>query len=174
MSVTIAHYQKANIFLRTLAFVTFLILLNALTLYLPGGESVRHFLARRPLLFPIFISAWIGGLFVLWFAAVIIKRIVFESGRAIWIETGTLIYLHRWNFSVACRDIAEISSGTSERSGRPCIFLRSRDGARKVLLTGLLMEPDDVIIARIKENIPTANIANMVKSREQMTLREQM
>lgn len=142
----IAHYRKGYVLLRMLAFVLFLILLYAFTL----SEQI---LTRKPLLAPLAIFFWVGGLVCFWFAFTVLKRVVFENGRAVWVENGTLVFLHRWALSARCREIDAISSGRYGRFDRLDIFLQMKDGTQKIIPAESMTEPSDLIIARIKEAI---------------------
>lgn len=53
------------------------------------------------MLLPIFIVGWVLGAFSLYAMLIVIVRIIFEQGKALWIKDGKIIFLHRWNFSVA-------------------------------------------------------------------------
>ena len=82
---------------------------------------------------------------------VIMKRVLFENCKALWMDKGKIIFLHKWNFSAASKDIMSITVGTYGRFNRTGIFLLTRDGTKKIVPIGSLEEPDSVVIARLKE-----------------------
>jgi hypothetical protein len=153
--VMIAHYRRVSVLSRTIAGVFVIAILYAVSLY-SVREAGTVFFARRPLLLPIFICGWSLGLFLFYIMAIVTKRVLFENGKALWMEGGQVIFLHKWNFAVACRDIVNVTIGTYGRFSRTGIFLWMRDGTKKVVPTGSLAEPQGVIISRLKECIPAA------------------
>src|SRR5262249_51130242 len=108
--------------------------------------------AQRPLLRGFAWTFWLGAPYVFLFAATVLKRIVFDHGKALWIDDGMVIYLHRWNLSAPCRDIVDIGR-TKEGQRLAEVILRTHHGAKRIP-TSLLTEQPDLIIARLKAEMP--------------------
>ena len=68
-----------------------------------------------------------------------------------WIEKGNIIYVSKFNFSVAQSDVSRIDDGFSERTGNPCVFIHTKDGDRKIIPTVLLTEESEDIAARLRQ-----------------------
>jgi hypothetical protein len=150
--IVIAHYKKIDALWRSLSCMLLVILLSAISYSVPYKIGFTSFLSR-PLLLPLFVSGWLFGLFLIWILIVLLKRVLFDAGRALWIENGKIIFLHKWNISVACSEVAQIKTGIYGRFHRAGIFLNLRNGTRKVIPTGSLKESEDLIVARLKENL---------------------
>jgi hypothetical protein len=104
---------------------------------------------------------WILALAISWISAIVAafagttlaNQLLFNRGAALWIESGNLIFLHRWILSARCRDILEIASGTTGQTRHKAILLRMRDGSTKAIPTGALKEPRDVVLLRLTNEL---------------------
>jgi hypothetical protein len=159
MRIVIARGGKGY-FLRIIAFFVAL-LIGSFVIFLHGVRENSD--GAAAMVVPISIASL--------HLMLLVKRVVMDDCRGVWIENGSLIVFHKWYFSVSCSKIADVWSGTSEVSGRPAINLRLRDGKKKWILTWGLVEEDGVVIARLKEAIPSIN-TNI--AREPLSLRDQM
>jgi hypothetical protein len=155
----IAHYKSGRMIFVSVVIIVFFtvgIFVVGYGISLEGG--VIALAENRPMLamayFIIVISA---GVFY-WLAALILARIVFEDARAIWIENGTLVALHKINFTALCKDVRNIQKSTYRVSGKyaekPCIAVTMRDGTVKNIATDPVIESPDVIIQKMKLLIP--------------------
>jgi hypothetical protein len=134
-----------------LILLTVIFSIYAFTLWALWGTSARTELGQRPFLMTMVVLAWIALSVGVWFALVIMTRILFEKGRAVWIENDILIYAHQWNLAAACKNITDVVSGKSGRSNRLCVFLQMQGGTTKTIPTTLLVEPADAVASRIRE-----------------------
>lgn len=157
MRVTIAHYRKVTVLIKSLGLGVFLILLYIFS-FLPAKGDGNFFesIMKHKMMLPVGILGWVGGLVGFWIISLMLKSILFQRGSVLWIENGKLVFLNRWNFSIPCGDIVEMKRDTSGLTERSRIVFLLRDGAEKSLLTGSLIEPPDVILARLGECIPSA------------------
>ena len=105
--------------------------------------------ATRPLAIPMIGTSIFSGIITVAVMVTALKRLIFQHGRALWIENGRVVFLHKWNISAVCADIADISTGTYGRYDAPGILLRMRDGTDTVIPTRWLAEPPAVIIDRL-------------------------
>jgi hypothetical protein len=145
----IAHFRKGDVLLQATIVAFLAIGCIATTLYFPGGRSWVY-IAERPMLFPGTLFIWSGGSLMLTLAAVAFYRVFFDRAVALWLVDGKLVYLGKWLFSVRCRDIEGIIRDTLPRSGRDCIAILVRDGGKKALPIGSLVETRDVILGRLR------------------------
>jgi hypothetical protein len=76
--------------------------------------------------------------------------VLFQGGKAVWIEGGNIYYVSKFNFTVALSDISEVRDGISERTGNACVFIRTRGGEQKLIPTTLLVEESDVIADKLR------------------------
>ena len=152
MVLTIAHYRISDALTRVAVLVSPILLLYILSVY-EFREHGWSYVTDRPLLLPIFVIAHVGGLLVLLMTGVVIKRIAFENGRAVWIENGTVIFLHEWNIAARCHDIVNVFGGTSGRFNQRSIILQLSNGTTKAIPVSSLIEPEHEIIARLKSAI---------------------
>jgi hypothetical protein len=144
----IAHYRKGKAAGQALAIAALMGVCYVVTLYYPHGSIVDGLKARHALLsFAIFF--WIVGAFALFFCFTVLRLVLFCRARALWVEGAAFVYLSRIFFSVRCEDVVEVASGVFERSGKPCIHFRMRNGSRKAVPTLPLAEPAAVIVDRL-------------------------
>ena len=154
--ILIASYKRANVLVRMSVAGIFFIAMPTVTLLGYNGASTVEFLSKRPMLVPVFIISWFGSIFALAFIALTLNRVTLDGGRAIWIENGSVIYMHPLNVREKCQDILGVLPGTFGPSNSPGILLRMKNGREKFIPTHLLSEPQDVIIAKLSRAIQSA------------------
>jgi hypothetical protein len=113
-----------------------------------SGHLIQR-LEGRPFLFPLLVSMWASALIVLAMCATMVRRMLFNHGRALWLQGGTLIYIHRLFFSVQCAEISRFSKGTTGRMNGDAIIIQLRSGGTKDLPTGSLLELRDQVIHKL-------------------------
>jgi hypothetical protein len=156
MKVTVATYSKANTLILTAVLLSLEILSLVETLSSPDGHTIAP--VPYPLKFALQmeIIVWICGLVVILFASILTWQVIADERRAIWIEDGKLIHLHKRYQSADRDDIEEVSTGTFGIFNRPAVIVRMREGKRMEIPVYLLSEPADVIVARLKEKLALA------------------
>ena len=106
MRTVIAHYLGV----RTLSVAILLLLLPAfiavVTFYGPHSSG---FLGR--LWLPTMVMGWVCGFVLLLLDLTLIRRVVLDGKRAIWVENGKVVQMHPWYFAANCKDIADVSPG---------------------------------------------------------------
>lgn len=149
----IAHYKRWRMFRRVFAATVFLLLLDTylyIRLFTLGASYLFH---ERPFYALLYLIAWIGGPIVLWMFLIVFVRLLFQGGRALWIENGKVILLHRWNVAMKCGDVINVTAGTYGRRSRPAVLITSADGQTEAIPTTPLVETSDEIIARLKASL---------------------
>jgi hypothetical protein len=144
--LTIAHFRTSKT-LRPIAVSIFVTLLvPCVTIY---ALVVRHMLSspRASFIIPSIVFAWISGAYVAFGALVGLKRLLFDGGRAVWLEKGRIIFSHSRLFSVPRDAIVRISISTDGQA----VVMHLRDGREKRLPTGSLKESPKEIVDRISD-----------------------
>ena len=95
--------------------------------------------------------------FVSFIVAGFIKQFLFESHSAIWTEAGKLVYVNKLYFTVDCSAVEYLSKDDAASSKWPRILVHMRDGTTKVIPTGGLREPADVVLTRIRSELGISN-----------------
>lgn len=149
--IIIATYQRTKTFFRM--FVILVVVCSLIALVVPGytAHAWADFFKQRAILIGMPI---VGSLFLsagIYLSLINIYRVVFQGGRAVWIENGNIIYISKFNFSVAQSDVSRIDDGFSERTGNPCVFIHTKDGGQKIIPTNLLAEGPEDIAARLRQ-----------------------
>jgi hypothetical protein len=80
----------------------------------------------------------------------ILRQMVFDGRRVIWIEDGCLVYLGPDYLTVPCSDISTLSLSYNSRNQEGVELVLS-DGNKKFLPTGGLASSGDVIGKRLRE-----------------------
>ena len=153
MRIDIAHYKRGFVLVRITALFLLYFCVSLLSFLPVGGVTIGHFLSARPLWIPMAVIGWGIGLFVFYLEVVALKRMIFDDGRALWIDDGEIIFFQRWNFSIVCRDVMEIVAGNVGKRKKLGIRFRMRDGSNRIILTGSLIEPADLIASRLRQHI---------------------
>lgn len=163
---TIAHYRKVKVWFSTAAMALVFMLAPYITFWAYGGHAISDAInSRRIDLIFFLVTMWILAPVILFVIAARLRQLIFDSGRAVWIDKGLLIVLHRRLFSVPCDAIVSISYGTAKISTfveKPGVVLNLRNDNQRVFTTGGLSEPRDVIIARLNAAlnlVPSPNFA---------------
>jgi hypothetical protein len=154
MSRTVAHFRRGPVVRNALGLASVIVLLVAAVSYTPDGRIVEHILSPGPLMYPVGLFAAIICSFTLYLCILAVIRIIFQEGKGLWIAGGKIIYMSRLLLSVRLEDVDEIRLGTYGRYKRPGIVLRLRSGRQKIIPSLPLIEPSDVVIARLKEVLP--------------------
>jgi hypothetical protein len=94
-----------------------------------------------------------GGLLLLAGAAIIVWRVRFDKGDALWLENGKIVYIHRWFQSANQNDVEHISVATKGISGEPIIRLKTRRGYVIEVHPEILSESQDIIVVRLREQL---------------------
>ena len=145
----VASYQKG------LALPVALLLLGLISfVYLdtidrPLHQIIPHIVTHGRFWLPAILLFWAVGPFAILIIVTMIRSVVLQGGAAVWIEESELIYLHRWVLRVKCKDVVQVSRGRTGNFNTG-IVIEMRDGRRKYIPTGLLTDPTEVIISRIK------------------------
>lgn len=149
--VIIATSQRSKTLFRML--VLLLLICGVDALLIPGytAQAWSDFFKQRAMLIGMPIAAFLFSTVGIWFSLTSIFRVLFQGGRAVWIEKGNIIYITKFNFSVAQSDVSSIKDGISERTGSPCVFINTKDGEQKVIPTYLLAEESEDIAARLRQ-----------------------
>jgi hypothetical protein len=147
--VTIASYSKPKAVKFLMMILAVVIFIFGTSLWLSGGVIGP---APTPLKFGfgIQVIAWLCGLWGLWFVGVLLRQITMNNGRAIWIENGRIVHLHKWHQAADAKDVKDIVAANSGALARPVIVLRLRNGRTIEIQANLFSEPNDVIAARLK------------------------
>jgi hypothetical protein len=104
-------------------------------------------------LLPVAIYVLVGGTALSALLIATIVQLILNHGRAIWIESGELIYLNRLFFVVDCAEIEAFSEGRSGMFQERQIFVTLKDGSKKGMPAGAFTEPVDVVIAKLNSVI---------------------
>jgi len=80
----------------------------------------------------------------------LLRQLLSAKRAAIWIEGGCLTYLDQRLFSIPCDEIASISPDVFGTFNQEGINIRRRDGRERILPTGTLVEPTEVIVDRLR------------------------
>src|SRR6185437_10995688 len=149
--IAVAHYRRARTLLYVLSLLVVLFALGAFSIMPRQGLNFVQQLVRRPDLAAQFLIGWLGGLVGVWIILVCIWRLLFEKGRALWIDDGALIFLHKRNMSVPLLDIVDVSEAKVGRFKRRGIRLTLANGTHKSFPTAAFREPPRRIALRIRE-----------------------
>jgi hypothetical protein len=151
--VTIAHYRRGNTLLRMLIFFLMVVVISAFSIAAHEGQSIQQQLAAHPLTAALFFVGLFGMLFGVGVMFLVVKRILIDGGRALWIDDGVLIFLHRWNISVRLADVLGMSDGNFGRFNRRGVRFRLKHGREKTIPMDAFSEPAEQIISQIRENL---------------------
>jgi hypothetical protein len=83
----------------------------------------------------------------------LLKQLLFVRANAVWIENGRIIYLNKWFMAVRRSDIKSIALGSWGMWKRPGIILTLHNGQTKVIPTGVLSEPSDIVLSRLRAQL---------------------
>lgn len=151
--ITIARYRKVRAWFSFMVGILVAMAPPYITFWAYGGHAISDSINSRRIDLIFFLATmWILAPVVLFATVSLFKQLVFDSGRALWIENQRLIFWHPWLFSVPCDEIVSVSYGKAQTSTfvkQKGIALNLRNGGQKVFITGGLSEPRDVIIARL-------------------------
>jgi hypothetical protein len=123
-----------------------LLLIGAFTLVI-----MTYVGSKKLLPLAIYVLVCGAALSILLIATII--QLILSHGRAIWIDSGELIYLNRFFFVVDCGEIEAFSEGRTGMFRQRQIFVTLRDGSKKGIPAGALAEPLDVVVAKLSSVI---------------------
>lgn len=95
------------------------------------------------------LVAWAGSLYFCFLVPYVLKSLIFESGRALWIERGKLIFLNRRFLSANCDEIEKLSFSRDKRG--ELIVVHLKNGQRKVFPTASLEESGEAIMYQLTD-----------------------
>lgn len=144
MTYTIAHISLRKIW-PVLLFVL-LLLAGGAFLVVKDFEKWRE---MRPLAMYVTVT----GLFLFCVLSITAMQLIWNRGRALWIENGRLIYLNRFFVTVDCASIQAVTAGGLGMFQRPQIFCLLRNGTRRAIPMDPFAESTDVILRALKEII---------------------
>jgi len=147
----VAHFKKYDVLWRVLSFEFVVLVLATLSVRQPLAEGFATFFATRPLLMPLLLTSWALGIVFMWMLSVVLKRVLFDACKAVWIEGESIVYIHRWNMFIARSRVSQICLGTYGRFERHGVILTLRDGTRRVIPTGSLRENESEILATLQK-----------------------
>jgi hypothetical protein len=152
----IAHYKERETTIRSLGYLSLigLLLVLAFRNTIAAGDFTP--LWRRPFLLPILVGGCLFTTASMLMFAVVLKRVLLDGCRALWIEVGNIVFLHKWNISIAIDAVEDISIGTFGRFEKPAILFRLKSGTTRAIPTGSFREDPTAIVERLKGNIMDA------------------
>jgi len=157
-TTTIAHFSK----LRALAFVIGGLLLVAIvlavTLRHPAEISLIDYLAAKDVyVLPMVVIGWLAVSLLTVRLLLILRQILFEQARAIWIENGRVHYMNtRLDTVFRKLPLDRIESVKIEPMGRmrPLgIVMKLKAGDRRAVPIWILAESGDVVLDRLNRNL---------------------
>jgi len=106
-------------------------------------EKLSYILATLPV-------AWMALLFFMRGSIRMLRQMVFDGGRRLWIENGQLIQCADSVDAMPCKNIASVSLGKMEKYDVPEIRITARDGVVTRLNANGFAESPEAIVARLK------------------------
>ncbi len=149
--MVIAWFSKPKAVSYLIAGLFIVGLLFIVTLYHPSGTSlVAYTRSRGEFWLLVYPLGWLAGIAAFLMLIALLKQLAFMRANAVWIENGRIVYLNKWFMAVRRSDIKSIAVGSWGTWRRPGIILTLRNGQKKVIPTGILSEPSDVVLSRLK------------------------
>ena len=151
--MVIAYFSNRSALTYVLSFLAASALMFGITLYHPKGVTLMEYMNSKGLFhYEFAFIAWTCGILLVIRQFTILKQIIIHRSSAIWTTRNRLFYLNLyWDIvyrSVSLPDIVDfqIRSGFAAHAG---IVIRLRGGQERVISTWLLLEPVDVVMARL-------------------------
>jgi hypothetical protein len=119
----------------------------------PGGVSV--YFQEKIAWVPFILIAWACSLYIWPTVVFLFVQIVFRSSVAVWVCGDNLIYLNRRYLRADIHQIRDFSIREFRSFGVrvPGICLRLNDGTEKLVPTGFLSVPAEVVLPQIRKAI---------------------
>jgi hypothetical protein len=151
--ITIARFSGPKAVLGIVIGLSLVIACLAYTFYSPDGELISSIRAHGVVWLYLLPLCWLCGAVLIILFAALMRQMLFDDLRAIWIEGGAVIYLDKRWFSVACAEIHDIHLGTFGRMKFRGIVLELGNGTSKSIPLGIVGEPGATVVARLHETI---------------------
>lgn len=149
-TIPIASFNARFVLPRMITLGAMMIAVDTFFLASVKGETFNHLMITAPFLVIPELFSFIFVAFSILFIVVAVKRMLFEHGKAIWVEGGRVIFFHRRAVSVPCQAIAEVRVGVFGKPEKAAIIIRRRNGGDTIIPALALQEPADVVLARLK------------------------
>lgn len=156
MRIDIARYSIFRAFFQVILGLAVVAFIFGIPLFSMQGHYIERTLSHGNFWELLIIIAWLFGIYTLLLVLAAARQLLFDEGRAVWIEDGNLVFLHRWYFSVACRKIVSVSSGTFGLLNQKAVVIHTDNGGEKLIPTGSLSEPRSDVISKLKIAIESA------------------
>ncbi len=127
--------------------------------FMSFGGHLLHRLDSRPLLFPLFVIMWVSAAISFLIAMTIGKLMLFNGGKALWIEGKYLIFIDRRFFSLPCSEVQGLSEGITGWAGNNAIIFRLRGEYERPLSTDVFLESRDSIVDTLNREFGLRNSA---------------
>jgi hypothetical protein len=155
VNITVAHYRLLKAWTQATFSLVVILLPAYFTFVFHNGDLIPG-LMRPPhqgFLIPIVGLAWFADIFLVMRFVPLIKQLVFDNARAVWIENGILVFVRPWIFSVNCNDIVRVTPGIRKEGLNrfQAVVLALRNGETQSFPTGSLKESREAIIAKLNE-----------------------
>jgi hypothetical protein len=98
------------------------------------------------------VFAWLFSIPAANLFRVVLKQVVYNASRLIWIENEQLVWRDPTFFSVPCADIVQVSCGIGGKFAQlDIITVHTRDGAERKIATDALAETCEDVVKAIRK-----------------------